>query len=278
MRKVSVYIPCYNAREHIKNCLESVFAQRYPIDEVLVIDDGSDDDTAKIAAAYPVKIIRQERNKGLAAARQRAMREARNEFVACLDADCVADQDWLATLVARLDDETVAAAGGMLVETHTVRLADQWRSVHMKQQWGSALLVNPPFLYGSNVVVKAAAVRQAGGYDERFTTNYEDVDMSRRLRASGFSLLYVPQAQVYHHKQDTLASVMHRYWAWTFFDLPIPDTKKRLAHKIFRSLRLQLSLMRKDIRAGRGRLLAADMLLFMHFVSRDFAYFRERAS
>ena len=58
MQEVSLYIPCFNAAETIHLCLEAVFKQKYPLKGVLVVDDGSTDETVDIAAKYPVKIIR----------------------------------------------------------------------------------------------------------------------------------------------------------------------------------------------------------------------------
>jgi GT2 family glycosyltransferase len=67
--KVSVYIPCYNVANYLAPVLEGALQQTLPPDEILVIDDGSKDQTCEIAARYPVTIVRHERNRGLAAAR-----------------------------------------------------------------------------------------------------------------------------------------------------------------------------------------------------------------
>ena len=99
--KVSVYIPAYNSAEFLSRAIDGLLAQTFPANEILVIDDGSRDATAEIAARYPgVTLVRHPHNSGLGAARNTGFRTARNELVASLDADCVPDPGWLAGLSA----------------------------------------------------------------------------------------------------------------------------------------------------------------------------------
>lgn len=84
---VSVIIPVYNGARHLRDCLESVFAQTYRPLEVIVVDDGSPDESGAIAQSFPeVRYIRQE-NQGVATARNNAIAVARGEFYAFLDQD-----------------------------------------------------------------------------------------------------------------------------------------------------------------------------------------------
>lgn len=215
MQKVSLYIPCYNAEKTIRECLESVMVQSYDIDEILVIDDGSCDRTAEIAQRYPVKILTHKENKGLSACRNAAFRQARNEFVAALDADCVAQPGWLKELMGCFEHDDIAGSGGKLNERHSSAAADRWRLAHMSQGWGENSVNNPAFLYGSNTVFKKKAIALVGFYNERFRNNYEDVDISMRIYSAGLRLIYNPQAQAEHLRQDTPGSVLKAYWQWT---------------------------------------------------------------
>ncbi|MBL8821547.1 MAG: glycosyltransferase family 2 protein [Planctomycetia bacterium] len=85
---VSVVIPCYNGAKFLRETLDSVLAQTYPVLEVLVIDDGSTDDSAAIAESYgsPIRVIRQP-NQGESVARNRGIDEAIGDWIAFLDAD-----------------------------------------------------------------------------------------------------------------------------------------------------------------------------------------------
>ena len=158
MKKVSLYIPCYNAEKYISECLEGVLKQTYPIDEILIIDDGSTDNTVSIASKYPVRVIHHKKNRGLATARNTAFKEAKNEFVAALDADCVPHQDWLEQIMQCFTHKNIAGAGGMPVERNIKSIANKWRSIHMIQHWGTHKIENPPFLSGSNTVYQKKAL------------------------------------------------------------------------------------------------------------------------
>jgi glycosyltransferase involved in cell wall biosynthesis len=103
---VSVVIPAYNAGGTIAEALDSVFAQRGPFElEVILVDDGSADDTVRVAAAFPrIRLIRQA-NAGPSAARNRGIREARGDYVAFLDADDRWTPDKLAVQMALFRDQ-----------------------------------------------------------------------------------------------------------------------------------------------------------------------------
>lgn len=88
MVRVSVVIPCYNAAAHLAATLHSVMSQTHPVHEVLVVDDGSRDDSVHIAASFggPVRVIRQA-NRGPSAARNVGAAQSNSDVVALLDAD-----------------------------------------------------------------------------------------------------------------------------------------------------------------------------------------------
>jgi len=85
---VSVVIPCYNQAHFLGEAIESILSQTYPHFEVVVVDDGSTDNTTEVAARYPgVRYVRHEENQGLAAARNTGIRRSRGEYLVFLDAD-----------------------------------------------------------------------------------------------------------------------------------------------------------------------------------------------
>src|ERR671912_965329 len=84
---VSVVIPCYNQAHFLGEAIESVLSQTYPHFEIVVVDDGSTDNTQEVAARYPgVRYIRQE-NQGLAGARNAGIRRSNGSYLVFLDAD-----------------------------------------------------------------------------------------------------------------------------------------------------------------------------------------------
>jgi len=278
--KATVYVPAYNVAEFLPRCLEAILAQNPPADEILVIDDGSRDASAEVATKYPrVTLIRHEINKGLAAARNTAMRAARNELVASLDADCVPAPDLLAQLTARPQDSSIVGVGGKLTEGVQHTLADRWRAVHMPQHWGDAEIRNPRFLFGCNNAFRKSAVLAIGGYDESMRTNGEDVDLCRRLQEKGWNFLYTPSARTTHMRHDTTRSILETSWRWwrTGVNAYAGGARLRsvLGHAIQVHFRYNfLERFLADLRARRWNLAAFDFLVLAYYPWRDFRLWR----
>lgn len=276
MKKISVYIPAYNSEEFLARAIEGLLSQTLRADEILVIDDGSRDSTAEIAAGYPdVILIRHPQNSGLGAARNTGFRVARNELVASLDADCVPHPGWLAGLARHFDDAKLAGVGGRLIEGTQYTVADRWRRAHMSQEWGDRPSRNPKFLFGCNNLFRKSAVTTAGGYDESMRTNGEDTEISRRLRRNGWDLLYDPEAQVVHLRHDTSRSILDTYWRWWRFGVRAYANGVRLrsvlGHALFVHFRSTfLDLLRSDLSARRFELLGLDFAILCYFPYRDF--------
>jgi len=218
MREISLYLPCFNSEATLRPCLEAVFAQTLLASEVLVVDDGSTDATAAIAQKFGATVLSHGVNRGLGAGRNTAVRAATYPWVASLDSDCVANPEWLQTLARRLEaDPSLAGVGGRLDEGNRTRLADAWRTKHMRQHWGGGEIRNPPFLFGNNTLFRKDAILEVGGYNEKLRTNFEDVAISEALSAAGHALLYEPEALVVHLRRDTLRSILRANWRWRFF-------------------------------------------------------------
>ena len=114
--RVSVVIPVYNGRRTIGGCLESVLAQETEFPFEIVLADSSNDGTADyVAEHFPsVRLIRLGQRAYPGTARNAAIRETRAPLVALIDADCIADPDWLARLVARHESDRHMAVGGAI--------------------------------------------------------------------------------------------------------------------------------------------------------------------
>lgn len=275
MNEVTFYIPCFNAAKTICFCLEAIFKQTYPLKEVVVIDDGSTDETVERVSRYPVRLIRHMSNRGLAAARNTAIRNINTEFVASLDADCLPETDWLEQLMKKFDSSEIAGVGGKLLETYSSTVFDLWRSAHMKQCWDEEEN-SPPFLFGSNTVFRKEALLKVGLYNEDFKNNYEDVDICARLKKEGYTLAYEPKAIVHHLKSDNIYSILNNYWSWN-----LGYYKKKGCYSNLEGFTLKLKdniglanrYIEEDIIFERYQLLYLDFLLALHHSLKDFEYF-----
>ncbi|MEX0585106.1 MAG: glycosyltransferase family 2 protein, partial [Pirellulales bacterium] len=122
---VSVVIPAYNAEECVARAIESVLAQTRPVQEVIVVDDGSRDRTAAVAARFgaSIRILRQP-NGGPAAARNHGVRESRSAWIAFLDADDAWLEQKIERQAAQLDDERIGVAHSYVVDVDDKFLYD----------------------------------------------------------------------------------------------------------------------------------------------------------
>lgn len=177
--KVSVIIPAYNAQAFVARTLASLRAQTFPDFEAIVVDDGSSDGTAAVvaeiaAADARIRLIRQA-NGGVAAARNRALAEARGAYVANLDADDIWRPQFLERTMAALEaageDAVLAFARTLWIDEHDhllpqapVRLAPV---IDYRE-----LLTRNPVGNGSATLMRTEAVRAAGGYDEALVRDF----------------------------------------------------------------------------------------------------------
>ena len=274
--KVTVYIPAYDVAEFLARAIDSLLNQTLPPAEILVVDDGSRDNSAEIARGYPqVTLLRHDRNKGLGTARNTALHAAKSDLLASMDADCVASPTWLAELTNILEDPAIVGASGKLIEGVQNTTADQWRAIHMPQNWGDRPVRDPKFLFGCNNLFRKPALLAAGGYNESMRTNGEDVDLCVRLRQNRGTFFYTPAATVTHLRHDTTSSILNTYWCWWRFGVNAYARGPRLRSVLGHALKVHfrynfLEPFEKDIRARRWKLAAFDFLILLYFPYKDF--------
>ncbi len=170
---VSVIVPAFNAETHIADTLDSALAQTHQELEVIVVDDGSSDSTPEIVAAYQARDARVrlivQRNAGVAAARNRAISEARGGLIAPLDADDLWRPDKLEAQISAMD--TSGGSAGM-VYAWFVRIDQTGRMLgpfDFRPTFSGSILslaALQGFAHASNPLLRTELVRSFGGYDE----------------------------------------------------------------------------------------------------------------
>ena len=273
-KEISLYIPCFNAGKYIESCLISILQQTYPIKEIFIIDDASCDDTVNIASEFPVKVIKHNKNKGLAAVRNTAIKNSTGDFLASLDADCAPDKDWLKNLIKNFSPN-IAGVGGRLLESNLDNPIDSWRAAHMSQEWGESSSNSVSFLFGSNNIFKKDILAKIGGYNESYKNNYEDVDISKRIKAEKYSLAYESKALVYHLKKDTVCSLFNTFWNWNFAyheKKGYYNDYKALYSKVRENIGLANRFAVDDLYQEKLSILYFDFLLCFYLSLKDFLY------
>jgi glycosyltransferase involved in cell wall biosynthesis len=180
---ISVVIPTYNHARFLAQAIESALNQTYPVREVIVVDDGSTDNTPAVAAAFGdrIRYIRQE-NSGPSRARNRGIREARYPWIALLDSD-----DWWLPEKIRLEREALARdpdATLVYSSVYWVRQDGSWelrRALPPHRLWPRLRYHQCVLGSDSVVLVRRDALLEAGGFDETLIA-CEDWDLWVRLR------------------------------------------------------------------------------------------------
>ena len=205
---ISVVICSYNGARTVRQSLEALQKVVYPQFEVIVVDDGSEDGTSKIAAEYDVRVIRQA-NAGLSVARNVGWRMARGEIVAYLDDDASPDPHWLQYLASAFMTGRDTGVGGpniaFLNDTFVARCVD-----HSPGNPTHVLLTDrvAEHLPGCNMAFRKSRLAAVGGFDPQFRIAGDDVDVCWRLQEAGGRLGFHPGAMVWHHRRGTVRT----YW------------------------------------------------------------------
>lgn len=176
-RLVSVIIPCYNYAKYLPECIESVRNQTYKNIEIIVVDDGSPDDTKEACERLKVRCISKE-NGGLSSARNAGIKEAAGEFIMCLDADDMLPPDSIELHMRMADDYVIAQCGLQEFGIRENRCTPQGAHRDMILQFNTVYC---------NAVFPKKAWESVGGYDESKTMRlgYEDWEFWVRLIARG---------------------------------------------------------------------------------------------
>jgi GT2 family glycosyltransferase len=207
---VSAYVPCYNNKSTILAAIRSIHNQTTPPDEVFVVDDGSTDGSEALSE---VKMIRLQANQGRGAARARAMKEARAEFVLGCDASLELDKEFLTIAMPWFGDPSVAAVFGRVKEAGSSSAANRWRGRHLYQSDLQQSVSRESSLISQCFVVRKSAVQQVGGFNTNLRYG-EDADLGRRLRAAGYAVVFDPALFAFCFASNTILQVLERYARW----------------------------------------------------------------
>jgi len=215
----SIVIPTFNGGSRIGNCLDSLVKQTKGRDvEILVVDDGSSDNTASIVSRYSsVRLISQS-NAGPAAARNRGALEARRTILLFTDDDCVPMQDWLEAMLGPFKDPNVVGAKGVY-RTHQKSLAARFVQIEYEDKYRlMSGLSSIDFIDTYSAGFRRDRFLEMRGYDTSFPVACaEDVELSYRMSARGWKMTFVPGAIVYHTHPDTFLRYLKKKYKFAFW-------------------------------------------------------------
>ena len=198
---VSVIIPAYNASRTIGQTLEALSRQQcFQPFEVIVVDDGSYDNTADIVCSFPAVCYVRQENAGPAAARNHGARLARGEYLVFTDSDCIPHVDWISRLMEGFCQQQVGVvAGSYGIANHESRLS---RCIYKEIRWRHhKLMPDFPNAFGSyNFCSKRNVFDEVGGFNTAYRcASGEDNDLSYKIVNAGWRIYFERKALVDHY-------------------------------------------------------------------------------
>ncbi|MFH1791928.1 MAG: glycosyltransferase [Candidatus Omnitrophota bacterium] len=227
--RFSVIIPVFNRLKSVTRCLDMIMSQARSDIEVIIIDNGSSDDTARvIPETYPgLVFIHNNMNMGASFARNQGIRAAKGEYLIFVDSDAYPDRDFFSALdniLADLPGDIAAIAPKILRQNDGcifscgLRMSPILRVFDVGRGRPGRECARPFEVDGPNscaAVIKKEcleAIRENGQYfDETFFFLFEDVDMALRLKAAGFRTVFRPELIFYHSGDGSFSSQRRRY-------------------------------------------------------------------
>ncbi|MCC6771363.1 MAG: glycosyltransferase [Gemmatimonadaceae bacterium] len=219
---VSVLVPAYNEGEIIARTIRSVLAQQYPSLELLIIDDGSTDDTSDHArhasSDARLRVLRQP-NGGKAAALNYGIAEAQGDVIVVIDADTLLDPDAILHLVRPLADVRVGAVAGNAKVGNRVNLVTRWQAVEYVT---SQNLDRRAFVTLNCITVvpgaigawRRSAIQAVGGFQR--DTMAEDQDLTLTLLRHGHRIALADRAIARTEAPETLGALLTQRFRWSF--------------------------------------------------------------
>jgi GT2 family glycosyltransferase len=214
---LSIIVLNWNGRDIFPACLESLAKVEYRPIEILFVDNGSTDDSVKLAQGFPgIRIVENGANLGYAAGNNRAMRHvsANSKYVCFLNNDVVVTPAWLNDAVRHIErDARIGAIACRNMDFFHPGIIDGLYHCIRKpfismRRFGQGLpyiddpLYNKPgyvaSALGASAIFRSELFSSLGGFDESFFAYYEDADLCMRINNSGNRCLYVPEAVVFH--------------------------------------------------------------------------------
>lgn len=209
---VSVIIPAYNAAGTLAQTLKALCAAQPAPLEIIVVDDGSTDETARIAEGFSVRVVRLEKNLGTAAAKNRGAENARGDVLLFTDADIIVPRDVIAQVQKTFDTGGSEGLVGLLDQNIPhLNWASQFKNLWMNFTYGRFVNVERIGLfYTSIAAMRRTTFLELGGFD----TNYrgasiaEDTEFGQRAWGRGVPISIAPELRVVHLKRYSVGGVL----------------------------------------------------------------------
>lgn len=217
--RISVIIPAYNASRTLAECLSALQKQTIPRSdyEIIIVDDGSTDNTVSIADSFDVNVI-QQAHAGPALARNLGVSHAKGELILFTDSDCIASPDFIEQMTKPFSDPNVVGVKG----AYRSRQREVWArfaQIEFEERYSKlARSSSIDFVDSHAAAFRKQVFLEVGGFDPHFpVANNEDVDLSYKIARIGYKMVFNPEAIIFHYhpagmKKYLLTKFFRAYW------------------------------------------------------------------
>jgi len=255
---ISAFVPTLNNENSIRRVLQGLKAQTVKPAKIIVIDSGSTDKTEEICREegvefYPKEHFGNFERLGLGRARNRILELIDTPYLLSVDSDIIVRPDHIETLLPMMEaDPTLGGIAGKQIELNRSELGDRCRAVVEMRDLHNPIASQKPiykdFILGSNNIYRTDALHKVGviennnkfrPFEDKFMSNYEDVDIGLKLRKQGYKLLWTPEVHTYHLQKDDVRTFINRAYRYRVFKWQLQGAfedeilfRKKIEHNI----------------------------------------------
>ncbi len=214
--RFSVIVPFKNASRHLPDCLKSLFLQKHPNFEIILVDNNSTDKSLDMAHEYiqrtqskiPAKILEQ-KIPGASAARNLGAQNATGDWLAFTDADCIPDTDWLVDIAHAADEPGIGALAGCILPAPAENIIAEFLGLYtlpavLKSRKYKEYSILQGGFPSANLTIKRRLFKNIGGFDESIMIYGEDFDLCKKVYEAGHTIRTLTNARVAHrHRSDS---------------------------------------------------------------------------
>jgi GT2 family glycosyltransferase len=211
---VSAVLLCHNNEKILAKAVDSIQQQSYPIHELWILDDASNDRSFALANTFSKRVYQNPRWQGRGYMRYLSIEGSHTPFILSCDAGACLEQDFLKKGILHFKDETVGAVFGRMIDAEPSKsFVDSWRKRHLFHQYIKQIVSEKASLQTAAVIFRKSAVLAVGNFNKTYI-QCEDKDLGERLLKAGWKVVYDPTILIRPNKRDTFFSILERYWRW----------------------------------------------------------------